>query len=143
MIDVAKAVAGWADGMHRRPWVWGECDCNTVVLSWLDVLTMGDYLDLAQRRYWDEASARAYAATCGHTLESLARDAGGLPVPSGFQQAGDLILVSLPGEPWQRGHVCLGARALSALPDVGVIQVPMGLIPSPKLILRVPCRPRS
>jgi hypothetical protein len=142
-MDVAKAVAGWADGMRGRPWAWGECDCNTVVLSWLDVLTLGDYLALALRRYSDEASARAYAESCGHSLESLARAAGGVAVVAGFQQPGDIILVALDGEPWQRGHVCVGTRALSALPDIGVVQVPLGLIPALRTILRVPCRPRS
>lgn len=142
-MDLSRAVTSWANAMRGRAWAWGECDCTTLVLSWLDVLTGGQHVTLARGRYCDEASARFHATTCGHSLESLARAAGATVIPAGFAQPGDIVLVQVEGEPWQRGHVCLGARVLSAVPDSGVVQAPLGLVPSPNLILRVPCRPRS
>lgn len=143
MMDVTRMVVSWANSWAKRPWAWGVCDCTTLTLSWLDVLTIGDNLALAAGLYSDETTARAHAEGCGHTLESLIRYSGGCDVPAGHQQPGDFIIGRLPGDPWQRGHVCLGTHALSAIPDVGVVSIPLRLIPYPHLILRVPCLPRS
>lgn len=123
-----------------EPFRWGRTDCHTLALGWLDQLTAGHHGRLALGRYYDAASARAWARAAGRDIAKVIRDAGGCEVPHHCASAGDFLLVPDAGEPWHRTHLCAGAFMVSAWPGAGVQLAPMGELPEQYLVLRVtPC----
>lgn len=106
----------WVQAQRGKPYEWGECDCNTLVLDYLDFRS-GDCLSsLIRGKYSDEDSAAVFCEEFGRTLEDLIKAAGCKQVKRNFQQVGDILLVKSPSKPWHQAHICLGSTCLSVEP---------------------------
>lgn len=110
-----------------RPFVWGQCDCNTFALEALDAAygtclagkIMGQYNTLLGAvRYRKRSPWGSFIA--------LIEEAGFIEAKKGFQQTGDLLIVEDPK--WEMVHICLGSIAASAFPDDGVRTFPMAMM---------------
>lgn len=143
MTPRAVMLARWARAWIGRAFAWGQVDCTTLALSWLDEIAGWRALqDLAFGRYDSAETAAVYQQQLGFQLGQLLAEAGGIPVPARFIQPGDFLLSQLEGEPWQRAAICLGADALSADPERGVLRIPLAQL-APFEGVRVPCRRQS
>lgn len=143
MTPRAVMLARWARGWVGKPFAWGQVDCTTLALSWLDELTGWQSLwDLGIGRYGSSGEAAVWQQMLGFNLGQLLETAGGQPVPPKFAQPGDFLLSQIEGEPWQRVAICLGADALSADPERGVIRIPLAQL-APFEGVRVPCPRQS
>lgn len=111
---------------------WGDWDCNTFVLAWIDRVSGSRLAPLYRGRYDSEDSARAFAAELGYDLADVCAAAGLRVVPGGpqFAQPGDILLVADEAGPWQRGHICAGRSFVAVWPGSGVEARPMGSVPS-------------
>lgn len=136
-------IARWARGWVGKPFAWGQVDCTTLALSWLDELTGWQSLrDLGIGRYGSSEEAAAWQAQLGFNLGQLLETAGGQTVSPKFAQLGDFLLSQAEGETYQRAGICLGLDALSATPERGVIRIPRRLLASHEVV-RVPWRQHS
>jgi hypothetical protein len=117
---------------------WGQWDCNTFVLAWLDRMTGGNLLAHYRGGYDTEESARTFAAQLPLSLRGVCQAAGLHAVAGGprFAQAGDVLLVRDGDNPWWRGHVCAGATFVSVWPGSGLEAHPMRGMPDDAVTLR-------
>lgn len=136
-------IARWARGWVGKPFAWGQRDCTTLALSWLDELTGWQSLrDLGIGRYGSSEEAAAWQQLLGFNLGQLLETAGGQTVPTKFAQPGDFLLSQAEGEGYQRAAICLGLDVLSATPERGVARLPRRLL-APHEVVRVPWRQHS
>ena len=120
------ALFQWASARIGQPFKWGETDCAMLALEAHDVVTGDALAPLYRGRWTSEREARRFMRQHDIDLLRRLRAAGSVDVVINFQQRGDLILA--PQDGWMCGHVCLGARALSSCPDLGVNLIPTAAV---------------
>ncbi len=139
-IDLCRKFVAFCDEIRAAKVVfgYGQWDCNTFTLAWLDHLAGTAWLGRVQGQYACEETARAFCAGFGRSLHGLLLEAGAHRVPGGvrFAQAGDFLLVRDRVEPWHRGHVCAGATFASVWPSRGFDLRPMRHMPADAVVLR-------
>ncbi len=116
----ARLVASM-DRLHGHPFVWGRTDCLQVAFHALDALLGAAHHVPQWQNAWTTArEAVRRAKSQDPRLIPYLEQAGASPVHVGFQQRGDLLLAPVGQSVLPRVHVCLGGRAVSAAPHLGV-----------------------
>lgn len=110
--DWDTRLARWATRRNGEPFRWGQTDCAMLCFEAFDAMT-GQALAAAHRGKYDSAAgAIRYQIENSVNVGIVLARAGCVEVVPGFQQRGDFIVVDR--EPFPHGHVCFGAKALSA-----------------------------
>lgn len=127
----------WVRRMRGTPFAWGECDCHTLALDWLKLLSGQDCLAEVRGCYASEEEARAYAASRDIDLVDLLVGAGCQRVETTPRiVAGDFILVRSRSLPFMMVHIALIGQAFSVEPD-GLCRVwPLRDITRPREVYR-------
>ena len=131
-----RAMIAFARGEVGKSFAWGLRDCNTLALQCLDILTLRyGYADMAVDQYSDEVGARAHQLD-NPTIVDVLCNAGA--VEGSFPpRAGDFLIVDRADEPWQRAHICVGSKYISADPVLGVALLPIRTLDPSFYILRI------
>jgi len=106
-----------------RPFVWGQCDCNTFALDMMDAMYGTNLAAQIKGKYGSPLQAFLFRRRVPGSLINILKAAGFEEVKRGFERTGDLLIVADPK--WEMVHVCLGAKCVSAFPDQGVQVFPM------------------
>jgi len=112
-----QALYKFVEDRRQAGFVWGVNDCNILCLSWLDILTGANTVDLLKGKYKTALGAAKYQVKYGQRLIEGIKAHGGVEIEPGFQQEGDFIISH--GKKWDCGHICLGKYLLSAGPESG------------------------
>ena len=120
-------VVAFANAMVGRDFVWGQNDCNTATLKFLDMIMRGhpDYQSVTDKVVGKCDSAvsavkfyKQFEWTWGDYLETFCDKN---PESPRFQ-LGDIILVPMKG--MVGSHICIGGKSLSVDPEFGSVLVP-------------------
>jgi hypothetical protein len=107
----------FVEDRRRQGFAWGQNDCNTLCLAWLDELAGSATLKIAKGKYKNALGAAKYQKKIGHRLSDVLKQNGAVEIAPALQQEGDFIIAN--DDKWDCGHVCLGRYVLSAGPDSG------------------------
>jgi hypothetical protein len=123
---------------------WGQSDCTTFALDWLDRQAGTAYLEQHRGGYSTEQEAREYQAQAGYTIRDLLEARGARPDFRGlaFARPGDFLLVEDEAAGWTRCHICTGLNFASIWPGLGFAMLPMSSLPADVEVYRLgaPCR---
>lgn len=109
-IDIDRHVGEFARVRLRLPFVWGQTDCNILVLRWAEDRTGLVLCEGIVGEYGTAEEAALFAEEYPRSLESLLVGiAGFTKVETDFPRAGDVLLVQRGGEPFTRSHVVVGS----------------------------------
>jgi hypothetical protein len=124
-MDVAREIRliEYVKANRGRPFAWGQCDCNVFALEAMDAVHDTDLAALMRGRYSSLLGAYLFRRRRLGSLINILKAAGFVEGQKGFEQTGDLLIVSDPK--WEMVHICLGSQAVAAFPEHGVMTFPM------------------
>lgn len=101
-----------------RPFVWGECDCNVFALEAMDATYGTDLAGIIKGKYANKDEAVEFMRNIrwNDWAEFLSEN-GYIEGKKGFEQTGDLLIVSLPD--YELVHIYMGKN---------VVSVPLGMV---------------
>lgn len=117
-------LAKFARSRRGEPFVWGWCDCNTVALEALDLLTGTQYAFEVFGRYSSPEEAKAFYGA--YPRDWMGIDGMGTEIKPTFACSGDFLVAS--DGPFHVPHVVIGPHALACSPENGVFLCRVGLI---------------
>ena len=120
-------VVAFANAMVGRDFVWGQNDCNTATLKFLDMIMRGhpDYTSITGDvvgKCDSATSAIRFYNKFRLDWEGFLSDFCDKNPESPRFQLGDIILVPMKG--MVGSHICIGGKSLSVDPEFGSVLVP-------------------
>lgn len=108
--DWPERLQALIDARRRDPFTWGVHDCCQFALGAIAAVT-GRHVPV--RPYASERGAVRVLSRMGG-FDGAVKQAGGVPIPPGLAQRGDLVLVPQEGLFGSALAVCLGSAAFAA-----------------------------
>ena len=107
---------------------WGFCDCNIFVLSGWDAVFGTRLAEKHKGKYKTAKAAIRYRrrSQWGSLQVLLTKEAGAVEIPRGFEQTGDILIVS--DQKWEMSHICIGKNYAAACPDDLVSLAPIAAL---------------
>lgn len=106
-----------------KPFCWGEMDCNTFILDYMDHMTGSNLLNEAYKKYSGKLSAAKFQAEYPDLLHNALHKSGAREIPKKFVNVGDILIKDLGI--YEAAHLVLGSRVMSVDEDKGVVSIPL------------------
>lgn len=120
LIKFAKANLG-------RPFEWGKCDCNVLALEAMDAAYGSNLASIIKGKYSNREEAIEFMRNIEwKDWAEFLTEKGFVEGKKGFEQIGDLMIVSLPD--YELVHVYMGKAVLSAPLGMSVRMTPYALM---------------
>jgi len=120
-LDWPAALNAAIEAARNKPFAWGTHDCCMFAAHAVQEMTGADFAEPFRGRYSDATGALRVLTEAGGP-DLIASRALGRPIPIGFAQRGDVIMVDIEGR--KALAICLGAHAAGPGPD-GLVFVPV------------------
>jgi hypothetical protein len=124
-VDIAKEIKliNFIKKNIGRPFAWGICDCNVVALEAMDATYGTDLAGIIKGRYSSEAEAIEFMRNIEwKDWAEFLIEKGFIEGKKGFEQTGDLLIVSLPN--FDLVHIYMGKSVMAVPLNMNVHTVP-------------------
>jgi hypothetical protein len=113
------------DQAGERPFEWGQNDCNTLALEWLDAINGTNWIKKVKGSYSDKKSAIVRASQLPKWSDGLV-DEGWVEITPNEATVGDIAIVD--GKHYDMAHIVMGSHAVSLHETDGMVKIPLDTI---------------
>jgi len=114
-----KALHQFSSSQLGKPFTWGDNDCNTLVIEWVDLLTGSNHIDEVRGQYSNKDEAIEFYRSVKNEEDILAEFH---EIDPAFISVGDILTV--PFGKMLGAHICVGSRLLSVDRRHGTMLLP-------------------
>jgi len=102
----------------NKQFSWGENDCNTLVLEYLDYMLGTDTLNIAYQKYHTKFGAMRFQKEYQQTISEKCKELGLIELNPIKARHGDILIKH--DKRWDMCHICIGTKIISIDETVGV-----------------------
>lgn len=109
----------------EKPFEWGQNDCNTLALEWLDRVSDTNWLEKVKGTYSDRKTAIKVASELPKWADGLLEE-GWVEVHREDSTVGDIAIVE--SKHYDMGHIVMGAHMVSLHETDGMVKIPLDAV---------------